>query len=144
MSRFSRVDACHFHCTKYTYFPTWLLSPLIRQPRICRLFVGPMFVKSRAFLSLASSAILICSTFLLACQTPYQPMGYRGGYQEVEIRPDIYQLEVRGNSHTTLTTISGYWHQRAREICSAKSKVPQVLEVKSGSKPARVVDGNIQ
>lgn len=79
----------------------------------------------------------------LACSTPYQPMGFKGGYEEVEIEKDMFQLEFRGNGHTSLTRISGYWHQRAKEICNVRGKVPQVLDVKSESKLASVQGGNL-
>lgn len=70
-------------------------------------------------------------------------MGFKGGYEEVEIEKDMFQLEFRGNGHTSLTRISGYWHQRAKEICNVRGKVPQVLDVKSESKLASVQGGNL-
>lgn len=41
-------------------------------------------------------------TMLLAgCQTPYQPNGLLGGYQQRQLAPDMYQITVQGNGYTT-------------------------------------------
>ena len=94
--------------------------------------------------SLRTLCLSTVSTLILACSTPYQPMSFTGGYEEVEIEKDIFQVEFRGNTHTSLTTVSGYWHQRTKEICKARGKVPQVIDVKSEDKLTSFQGGNLQ
>ena len=94
--------------------------------------------------SLKTLSLATIGTLLLACSTPYQPMSFTGGYEEAEIEKDIFQVEFRGNAHTSLTTIAGYWHQRTKEICKARGKVPQVIHVKSEDKLTSFHGGNLE
>ena len=75
--------------------------------------------------------IVIAST-LGGCATPYQPTGFTGGYEEVEIQPGVYFLEFTANAYTSLPTVVQYWHQRAKELCAAKGKVPEIINVTGG------------
>ena len=45
---------------------------------------------------------------LMGCATPYQPKGFRGGYEEVEVKPGVYFLTFEGNGHTSLSTAATY------------------------------------
>lgn len=49
--------------------------------------------------------------------TPYQPMGFTGGYKDAHIRDNIYFVEVSTNAYTSQTTAAQYFHRRARELC---------------------------
>jgi len=56
--------------------------------------------------------------FLLAgCTTPYQPMGFTGGYSDAHIRDNIYFVEVSTNAYTSQTIAAQYFHRRAKELC---------------------------
>jgi hypothetical protein len=54
---------------------------------------------------------------LLACATPYQPIGFRGGYSDFEVEPGIHYVVFEGNAHTGHAVVMQYWHRRAGEIC---------------------------
>lgn len=49
--------------------------------------------------------IATVSAALLGCATSYQPKGFTGGYEEVEIQPGVYFLEFSGNRYTSLPTV---------------------------------------
>lgn len=49
--------------------------------------------------------------------TPYQPSGYSGGYEDQRIGPAAFIVSVRGNGVTSETTLVGYFHRRANELC---------------------------
>ena len=78
---------------------------------------------------------------MVGCATPYQPKGPTGGYEEVEIEPGVFFLEYLGNGYTSLPKIVGYWHQRARELCSPKGMVPKILDRKGGREVRSVSEG---
>jgi hypothetical protein len=52
-----------------------------------------------------------------ACTTPYAPMGPFGGYVDTEVAPGVHEIVVRGNGVTSIKTLEGYFHRRARELC---------------------------
>jgi hypothetical protein len=54
---------------------------------------------------------------LSGCVTPYQPMGFAGGYRDTEVAPGIIRIEVRGNAFTSVQTLESYFHRRASAIC---------------------------
>jgi hypothetical protein len=56
-------------------------------------------------------------TSLAACATPYQQMGYRGGFEDAWIRDDTYFLNVQTNAFTSQLVAAQYFHRRARELC---------------------------
>jgi len=70
--------------------------------------------------SLRGLCLVIVSTLLLACATPYQPMCLMGGLEEVEIKKDIFHVEFRGTAYTIIMTMSRYWHQRSKKIGEAR------------------------
>src|SRR5262245_58712392 len=44
-------------------------------------------------------------------------MGFAGGYEDLKIAPDRYYVSVKGNGFTGETTLMGYFHRRAAEVC---------------------------
>lgn len=54
------------------------------------------------------------------CSTPYQRMGFAGGYRDTEVAPGVVQIDVRGNAFTNLATLTSYFHRRAGEICAPR------------------------
>ncbi|MCW8887848.1 MAG: hypothetical protein OQK25_02170 [Gammaproteobacteria bacterium] len=57
-------------------------------------------------------------TFLVGCSaTPYQPMGFTGGYKDAHIRDNLYFVEVSTNAYTSQSTAAQYMHRRAKEVC---------------------------
>ncbi|MCP3065848.1 hypothetical protein LXT21_44480 [Myxococcus sp. K38C18041901] len=57
---------------------------------------------------------------LAGCTTPYQRMGFAGGYRDTEVAPGVIRVEVRGNAYTSIETLEQYFHKRAGEICSGR------------------------
>lgn len=49
--------------------------------------------------------------------TQYQPLKENEGYQDRQIRPGTYEIEVRGNNITTHETLVAHFHRRAQELC---------------------------
>jgi hypothetical protein len=43
----------------------------------------------------------LVSAGVAGCATPYQPKGFAGGYSEVQLNPDTYQISVEGNGYTS-------------------------------------------
>ncbi len=82
--------------------------------------------------------LLSLAIFLLGCATPYQPKGFLGGYEEVQVKPSVYFLEYSGNGYTSLTTVVRYWHWRANELCAAKGLDTEVLDAKGASEIAGI------
>ena len=54
---------------------------------------------------------------LVGCTTPYQRMGFAGGYRDTMAAPGVYRVEVRGNVFTSIEQLENYFHRRAKEIC---------------------------
>ena len=55
----------------------------------------------------------------MGCATPYQPAGYRGGYEDFQIpgRPGVIYLSFSGNGFTSRARVTQLWYQRAQELC---------------------------
>ena len=64
-----------------------------------------------------SLGAVVALTILGGCYTPYQRMGFSGGYRDTEVAPGIIRIDVRGNAFTSLDTLEEYFHRRAAEIC---------------------------
>lgn len=50
-------------------------------------------------------------------ETPYQPMGYRGGYEDSDLGGGRHRITVRVNSNTSRGRALEYLHRRAGELC---------------------------
>ncbi|MCW8824918.1 MAG: hypothetical protein OQK78_00695 [Gammaproteobacteria bacterium] len=62
--------------------------------------------------------VAVGMTFLVGCSaTPYQPMGFTGGYKDAHIRDNLYFVEVSTNAYTSQSTAAQYMHRRAKEVC---------------------------
>lgn len=62
--------------------------------------------------------ILLVSIFVSGCSsTPYQPMGFTGGYKDTHIKGNLYFVEISTNGYTDQTTAVQYFHRRAKEVC---------------------------
>ena len=62
--------------------------------------------------------IFLVAIFLSSsCATPYQALGFRGGYEDFEAQPGVHFVTFSGNAYTGRTAIIRYWHMRAKEIC---------------------------
>jgi hypothetical protein len=45
-------------------------------------------------------ALLAACLALIGCQTPYQPMGETGGYEDLQLSANSYRITVKGNGFT--------------------------------------------
>lgn len=62
--------------------------------------------------------VLVAVTLALAgCATPYQPMGFSGGYRDRRMSEDSFFIEVRVNGYTSSGTANEYLNRRAQELC---------------------------
>ena len=57
---------------------------------------------------------------LLACATPYQERGFRGGYSDFKPADDTHFVIFEGNRYTGRARVVEYWHRRAAEICGGR------------------------
>lgn len=77
---------------------------------------------SKRLKTLAAAAGLATVLALTGCAspTPYQPIrsasSSQGGYSEVQIAPDYWRVNFRGNSLTSRETVEGYLLYRAAEL----------------------------
>jgi hypothetical protein len=56
-------------------------------------------------------------TLIGSCATPYQARGISGGYEDVQLGPGLYYVEVQVNGYTSRVTAIKYLHRRAWELC---------------------------
>jgi hypothetical protein len=83
---------------------------------------------------LRAPAFITVIIVLSACATPYQKVGYTGGYTDFETQPGIYYVSFKGNAYTSKETVIYYWHQRAAEICGGQEHY-EVLSQESSVTP---------
>ncbi len=72
---------------------------------------------------------------LLSCSTPYQRMGFAGGYEDQYLGNEIYMITVSVNSYTSKSTAYNYFHKRANEITKENGYVRyEVIEIMSSDR----------
>lgn len=59
--------------------------------------------------------IAIVSFLLLGCSTPYQPMGFGGGYSDVQYDRNTIKVSFRGNAFISKDTVNNYLLYRCAE-----------------------------
>lgn len=69
---------------------------------------------------------------LAGCATGYHPMGYTGGYSEVQLNTNTWQIEVAANGYTSA--------QRARKIALMRAAD---LTLKSGATKFIILGGGV-
>jgi hypothetical protein len=72
-----------------------------------------MLARMRAGALLAFPCVAI-----VACATPYQASGVRGGYKSERLSEGRYFVSFEGNGYTPASTVTQYLHRRARDVCS--------------------------
>jgi len=70
-----------------------------------------MFMNRGLLISMTVIIVAGCSA------TPYQPMGFTGGYKDSHIRDNLYYVEISTNAYTSQGTAAQYMHRRAQEVC---------------------------
>ena len=54
--------------------------------------------------------------FFASCATPYQPLGFRGGYSDFRIDHNTFQIRFRGNGSTPRERVETFFLYRCAEI----------------------------
>lgn len=62
------------------------------------------------------------------CATPYQQMGFRGGYRDRQLSEGRFFVEVRVNAYASSGTALEYLHRRARDLCTAAGYAEYAIE----------------
>jgi hypothetical protein len=65
-------------------------------------------------------AILFAALMLAGCATPYQRVGFTGGYSETQLGDNIFQVSFRGNGYTSRERASDFSLLRAAELTLEK------------------------
>jgi len=76
---------------------------------------------------------------LASCATPYQRMGFMGGYSDRKIGPMTHSIDVQVNGYTSAGTALEYAYRRAGELCPDGYVVLNALADKSST---AIVNGN--
>lgn len=66
--------------------------------------------------------LFILLVFCCSCATHYATMGFRGGYSDLKIDSDIYEVRVAGNGYTSQGLIEKYFLLRCSEIAIENGK----------------------
>lgn len=65
--------------------------------------------------------ILIAVVLIMSsCATLYGPSGYKGGYSEIKLSEDVYEVSFNGNGYTSGGVIKNYFLYRCAEITLEK------------------------
>ena len=60
--------------------------------------------------------IMLLSLLLCGCVTPYQRSGYSGGFSEMKLSADLFEVNFRGNGYTGQSTVKRYFLRRCAEV----------------------------
>ena len=60
--------------------------------------------------------ILACCLFAISCATPYQEAGIRGGYSELQLKDDVYQVWFKGNGYVSAERVGMFALYRGATI----------------------------
>ncbi len=60
--------------------------------------------------------IILLSLLLCGCVTPYQRNNYSGGFSEMKLNSDLFEVSFRGNGYTGQSTVKRYFLRRCAEV----------------------------
>lgn len=60
--------------------------------------------------------ILLLSSIITGCATPYKKLGKNGGYTDEKINDRVYKVSFQGNTHTSDEKVYKYFLRRSAEI----------------------------
>ena len=60
--------------------------------------------------------ILLVGLILSGCATPYQKNGLKGGYEDMKLSKDMFQVSFRGNGYTSGDVVQKYFLRRCAEL----------------------------
>jgi len=61
-------------------------------------------------------AVFATLVLVAGCATPYQKMGFGGGYDDFRVTENEFEITFRGNGHTAQEQVSRYVLRRASEV----------------------------
>lgn len=64
--------------------------------------------------------ICFCTLFLQSCSTPYQLIGLRGGYSEIQLDENVFKVSFSGNGYTSRERATDFTLLRCAEITLEK------------------------
>lgn len=76
--------------------------------------------------------VLIAALLVGGCATSYQPKSFSGGFSEIRLNEDTYQISVQGNGYTST--------ERARNIALLRAAE---LTLQAGGTRFVVIDGQV-
>lgn len=59
---------------------------------------------------------MLSTACLMSCATPYQPEGYSGGYSDMKLGKDLYQVSFSGNGYTGSDTVQAFFLRRCADL----------------------------
>jgi hypothetical protein len=63
-----------------------------------------------------TALVAVAALALAACATPYQKMGFRGGYEDTRVDETTFIVEFSGNAFVSRGTVDTYIHYRCAEL----------------------------
>ena len=57
---------------------------------------------------------------MVGCATPYQPLGFTGGYSELPLSDNVFKVSFAGNGYTGRNTVADYALLRSAEVSLSK------------------------
>jgi hypothetical protein len=64
--------------------------------------------------------LAVAAVALASCATSYQQESFTGGFDVLELRPDVYRVSFQGNGYTTRESVQVYWLYRCAELAVEK------------------------
>jgi len=59
---------------------------------------------------------VLLALLFVGCATAYQPKGFKGGYNDIQLDHDTVRVSFRGNGYTSLDTVATYALYRCAEV----------------------------
>ena len=59
---------------------------------------------------------LVLSLFIAGCATGYSESGFRGGYEETQLSPDVFRVSFKGNAYTSMDRAADFTLLRSAEL----------------------------
>ena len=61
-------------------------------------------------------ALAVTLLLLAGCATPYQSGGFRGGYKEIQLDENVFQISFKGNAFVSAGRVENYALLRSAEV----------------------------
>ena len=64
-------------------------------------------------------SLIVILAFATACATPYQRAGFKGGYEDMHLGDDVFNVSFRGNGYTGEDRVNQYFLRRCAEVTAS-------------------------